>query len=323
MITGILIGLVIGAIVCILLYRHKLVQRNRIDEHIKELNLAAEQKLATTVSECEAEERRVLELNQKVMNLTQTLQSRQADVDQCAEQYLSSKMEVAELQFNKELDDMKSRYTKAEENRKTIYLEILADATSEYQKQVEAKQEELAALLEQLATERSIVESAIEANKRAAAEKDKADFYRLVLSEEDKKEIMELKELLVHFRNPEPLNKVIWKTYYEKPYTDLIGRVVGPGVKTGIYKITNIESGMCYVGQAANIADRWKQHIKRGMGAEAPTQNKLYPAMLKEGVENFTFEIIEECSRADLNEREKYWIEYFQGMEFGYNMRRG
>lgn len=64
---------------------------------------------------------------------------------------------------------------------------------------------------------------------------------------------------------------------------------------------------MCYVGQAANIADRWKTHIKRGLGAEPLVNNKLYPAMIKYGVENFTFEIIEECERNKLNEREDYW----------------
>jgi hypothetical protein len=36
---------------------------------------------------------------------------------------------------------------------------------------------------------------------------------------------------------------------------------------------------MCYVGQAANISERWRQHIKRGVGAETATRNKLYPAM--------------------------------------------
>ena len=122
-------------------------------------------------------------------------------------------------------------------------------------------------------------------------------------------------------RDPEPLNKVIWKVYYEKPYTDLIGRVIGNGVHTGIYKITNIENQMCYVGQAANIADRWKQHIKRGIGAETPTRNKLYPAMLEKGVENFTFEIIEEVERNKLNEREDYWQEYFHAKEFGYSIK--
>lgn len=70
-----------------------------------------------------------------------------------------------------------------------------------------------------------------------------------------------------------------------------------------------------------NIADRWKQHIKRGIGAEAPTRNKLYPAMLEIGVENFTFEIVEECDRSKLNEREDYWQEFFHAKDFGYSIK--
>ena len=63
---------------------------------------------------------------------------------------------------------------------------------------------------------------------------------------------------------------------------------------------------MCYVGQCVDAANRWKQHIKRGIGAETPTKNKLYPAMLKYGVENFSFEIFEKCPKEKLNEREQY-----------------
>lgn len=147
------------------------------------------------------------------------------------------------------------------------------------------------------------------------------DFYRLNLSQEDLNEISHLRKVLPYLRDSEPLNKVIWKVYYEKPYTDLIGRVVGPGIHTGIYKITNTKNNMCYVGQAANIAERWRQHIKRGIGAEAPTRNKLYPAMLSFGVENFTFEIIEECDRDDLNMREDYWQDYFHAKDFGYSIK--
>jgi hypothetical protein len=137
----------------------------------------------------------------------------------------------------------------------------------------------------------------------------------------DIEEIKKLKSIIPYLRDSEPLNKVIWKVYYEKPYTDLIGRVVGSKVKSGIYKITNQENQMCYVGQAVNIADRWKQHIKRGLGAETPTKNKLYPAMAEFGVENFTFEIIEECDKAQLNDREDYWQEYFKAKEFGYSIK--
>ena len=70
-----------------------------------------------------------------------------------------------------------------------------------------------------------------------------------------------------------------------------------------------------------NIADRWKQHIKRGIGAETPTRNKLYPAMLAIGVENFSFEVIEECSRDQLDAREDYWQDYFKAKEFGYSIK--
>jgi len=41
------------------------------------------------------------------------------------------------------------------------------------------------------------------------------------------------------------------------------------------------------------------------------------------GVENFSFEILEECAENKLNEKEKYWIEYFHGQEFGYNATAG
>ena len=84
------------------------------------------------------------------------------------------------------------------------------------------------------------------------------DFYRIQLNSNDEKEIELLREVEPFLRDKEPLNKVIWKCYYEKPTTDLIGRVIGTGVHCGIYKITDIESGRCYVGQSVNLSDRFK-----------------------------------------------------------------
>jgi hypothetical protein len=74
------------------------------------------------------------------------------------------------------------------------------------------------------------------------------NFYRLNIPESDLHEISQLRAVEPYLRDREALNKVIWKVYYEKPYTDLIGRVLGVGVKTGIYKITCIENQKCYVG---------------------------------------------------------------------------
>lgn len=131
-------------------------------------------------------------------------------------------------------------------------------------------------------------------------------FYMLQVPEESLRDIKLLQEVQEKLIQSEAIGKVIWKVYFEKLYTSLVGRVVGNSIKTGIYKITNIQNNKCYIGQAVNISSRWKQHIKRGVGAEVATNNKLYPAFKAEGLENFTFEILEECTKANLGTREKY-----------------
>jgi hypothetical protein len=58
------------------------------------------------------------------------------------------------------------------------------------------------------------------------------------------------------------------------------------------------------------------------LGIDTPN-NKLYVAMIKNGVENFSFEIVEKCDRDKLNEREAHWIAFYRSQEFGYNMTNG
>jgi group I intron endonuclease len=125
-----------------------------------------------------------------------------------------------------------------------------------------------------------------------------------------------------HLKNPTPLYKAIYEIYYKNKVNDLVLRVVGAERVSGIYKITHIDSGKCYVGQSVDIGDRWKQHIKRGVGAEPLTNNKLYPAMMELGVQNFIFEIAETTTDVDrLSEMEKYWQEFYKAKEFGYSIK--
>lgn len=202
---------------------------------------------------------------------------------------------------------------------------ILLKTQKEFAEQFAASnQQKLAAarqLTEQVIQLKSTVASAVEIAKHKMEEESAAEFYKLQLPQESLDDIEALRSIESLLHNSEAINKVIWKMYYEKPYTDLIGRIGLTSTVCGIYKITNIENQMTYVGQAVNIADRWKQHIKRGIGADTPTQNKLYPAMKKFGPENFTFEIIEKCSRDKLNEREDYWQEFYKAKEFGYSIK--
>lgn len=87
----------------------------------------------------------------------------------------------------------------------------------------------------------------------------------------------------------------------------------------GIYKITNKINNKCYIGQSRNIERRWKRHIQEN------NDSAIHRAIKKYGVENFSFEVIEECSTEELDKKEIYWINFYNSIdkEKGYNLTLG
>ena len=78
---------------------------------------------------------------------------------------------------------------------------------------------------------------------------------------------------------------------------DLFKRVLGKNAdKGGIYKITN-SNGKVYIGKTVKFIERWRTHAKRGCNIER-MNGILYEAMFEEGLENFSFEIVEICDKA-------------------------
>ena len=285
-----------------------------LDQQIIQQNIEMNERWESVSKEVSAMEMTRDQLNKSIEDLVNTQQKSANAVYEACMNEMQEKLSTAAEQASR-------KYEASEKEAQEEYLKVLEDSVLEIREMFREKYDELHEVEAKLGRMKAITDAAVEANRRAQEMENQQDFYRLILTEIDLLEIEKLREVAPFLRDSEPLNKVIWKVYYEKPYTDLVGRVVGKNVKTGIYKITNLNNGMCYVGQAVNIADRWRQHIKRGIGAEAPTRNKLYPAMLSIGVENFSFEIVEECERALLNEREDYWQDYFQAKEFGYSIK--
>lgn len=90
----------------------------------------------------------------------------------------------------------------------------------------------------------------------------------------------------------------------------------------GIYSITNLINGKRYIGQTYDFKYRWMRHksyLKHNTEHNAHLQN----AWNKYGSENFIFEIIENCSFEELDEREIYWIKYYDSKNNGYNFADG
>lgn len=90
-----------------------------------------------------------------------------------------------------------------------------------------------------------------------------------------------------------------------------------------IYKITNITNGKVYIGQTIKtVQKRFTQH-KNNSNKEYFSQLVLYKAFNKYGIENFICEEIEKVDNSLLDEREKYWIEYYDSYFNGYNSTLG
>lgn len=90
----------------------------------------------------------------------------------------------------------------------------------------------------------------------------------------------------------------------------------------GIYKITNKITQEAYIGQSVQIEERFNEH-KNPMNWNRQKNKKLYQAFLDFGLNNFSFDVIEECESSKLNERENYWISYYNTYPNQYNMTPG
>lgn len=175
----------------------------------------------------------------------------------------------------------------------------------------------------QIVQKRNEINALIEQFKKDEEARKEADFYRIPITPTAQNDINKLKGVAAQLNNPSTLYKLIWKEYYENGFNAMIGRVLGDDKDSiGIYKITNIKNQMCYIGQTkAGFKNRWRTHAKRAVKAEDGTSNRLYQDMWENGLENYTFQIVEKCTPDKLTEREKFYIDFFNSKEWGFNSK--
>lgn len=126
--------------------------------------------------------------------------------------------------------------------------------------------------------------AAIEAQRREKEIKEQLSFYCLQPTDNEKDDIRALERVKPNLHQPRILCMLIWSTYFQKPMTALCNNILGTAIVSGVYKITNQETGECYIGQAVDVAKRWKDHAKCGLGIDTPANNKLYKAIQEYGI---------------------------------------
>ncbi len=332
----IILGLIIGLVIMYFVLRPKLTTTQKEDEYIKEQNkklLQKKEKLELDVKQLLLKISSGNEEIHKAQIEVEKLKVQEAEVEKRRDALVDQMDKDNELIYQKSFDLMQEKLSQAAEQEANKFQEAQRKAEEEYLKALEdialetaaaltSKREEVKIAEQQLATLRAKADAAIAAAKREEEKLLEIDKYKILVTDLDLLEINRLREIAPYFRNARAIYKIIWESYYRNLTTEMVNRVVGAGTHTGVYKLTNLTNQKIYVGQAVDIGERFKQHTNCGLGIDTPS-NMLYAAMMKDGVENFTFEVLEECGRGELNDREKYYIDFYRAQEYGYNMNKG
>jgi len=93
---------------------------------------------------------------------------------------------------------------------------------------------------------------------------------------------------------------------------------------SGIYCIENLVNHKKYIGQSVNILDRWSKH-RSELNRGKHDNDYLQKSWNKYGSDCFAFSILERCERQQLDERERYFINFYETLnrDFGYNLKSG
>ena len=92
----------------------------------------------------------------------------------------------------------------------------------------------------------------------------------------------------------------------------------------GIYMIKNLINGKVYIGQSRGIKNRISRH-KSDLRKNKHGNSHLQFSWNKYGIDNFEFSIVEECEVENLNDREIFWINFYESVDKnkGYNQKTG
>ena len=254
---------------------------------------------------------RIIEAENRLSSIEEKIQQK--------EQQFNQKYNFEEQAIQSRLKDYEDTGRRAIDQELQLKKIQCQEQKNQYEYELTLVQQEVQAEAAALQALKQTRKAAYQALLRQKEMKSKIDDYRLVPSSVELSDIKKLEKVKMELAKPRILSMLIWQTYWQPLAKIKFPIILKDKTKMGIYKITNTETNECYIGQAVDIYKRWNEHCKAGLGIDTPPGNKLYKAIQEYGLQNFTFEILLECNRDELNEKEKYFISLYQADTYGYN----
>lgn len=329
-----IIGIILIVISIILFYS---ISRKKVDldQSLKQKK-EIENNINTLKQQYQKEEKKLNDINFAIEQSNREIKYINNTINQKQEQHKKILKNIQDIKkqsnnfYNQEktiveqqLEQFKKISSKAAENYFDNLQEAYKVAEAGHAKKMARLQEDFnaaAASLSQLKETRKAAYQAVLKQKQIKQNKDN---YRLKPTPQDIQDIRSLENLRKTFHKPRVISMLIWSYYFQPIAKKQFPIILQGNTKIGIYKITNTLTDQCYIGQSVDIYKRWADHCKAGLGIDTPVGNKLYQSMLSDGLQNFTFELLCQCSKDQLDRKEKYFIELYQADLFGYNSTKG
>lgn len=257
-------------------------------------------------------------LNKQITKQREEMYARMEDERQRLRLEIEERRIKLNAEYNKQVTQAQNDYVVLHENLKKEKERLI----EEYKIKFDRIEEDKVIIQETLDELRCRQEKTIDIMKEQEKDESELDFHRIEFTTQERSDIELLLEVEKRLHNKDVLRKLIYKTYVEASMNEMFSRL-GIMTEPGIYKIENIKDKRVYIGQSTNVRNRLREHIKSALGISTIANQAVHQAMAEEGLENFTFYLIDDCDRDILNEREKYWIDFYKSNEWGYNRTRG
>lgn len=311
-------------------YQNQLKDLNQQLEQEKRTIEIHRQELTELIAQCRAEKEEIKFLQEKEAAMANSLRIAREQYEELTnkkiveiDKTISERREQREKELNAELQTKKELYEKSlaeiqEQTDEAITELQQAEFDTrtwsnlkiqEYERQANEAQQKIQGIIDTLAQ--------YEKNRQEKL------FYTIQLPEEYQEDIEYLlTSVSQKVQHPDIISKLVWAEYV-KPNLDETFKRIQIKPESGIYKLTSLIDGKCYIGKSTDVKKRIADHFKAAIGIKSIADQAIHHAILKQGFWNWQIEIIIYSDKDKLNELEKYYIEFFKSQEFGYNKNSG